>query len=264
MAFEEISQVVPWLESAVDMGIDPWAEQAFEPRLFKAHLEWHRIPKGGRYITAFRAPDAVLVSFYQFFENWFFEAGSISIDTFAEEWFLEGTASGGYWDHLLSWAPRIAQKDVGESGVLALTYEDMVQVPDAVPRVVAGFLGLQISEAAMAKVVAQSSRAFMAAHADQFDEHLLRDRRDAFWGLPPGAISTKVQAASGAGADGGAAGAGDGAHIPAAKPVLSTATRALLDAAWQRQITPKLGFKDYAAFRASLPNPLGADRAGTV
>jgi hypothetical protein len=73
MAFEEISAVVPWIESCLDIGIDPDAEQRWSPRAFKAHLEWERIPKGGRYITALRDPKSVLPSFYRFFEGWFFE-----------------------------------------------------------------------------------------------------------------------------------------------------------------------------------------------
>ena len=237
LEFEEISQVVPWLESALDIGIDPEAEQQWQPRLFKAHLDWQQIPKGGRYITAFRNPASVLVSFYEFFEDWFFERGSISLDEFAQEWFLEGTASGTYWDHIVSWWSVIDHADV-----LALAYEDMVQAPDKVPALVADFLGLTLPDAVLAKVVAQSSREFMAANASKFDEHVLRAKRDPIWGLPTGGTSTKVRT-----------GTQD-------RPKISVETETRLDAAWSRIVTPRLGFDSYAAFRRALPNPLDVDR----
>ena len=37
MSFEEISNAVPWLETAADIGIDVGADQAASPRLFKTH-----------------------------------------------------------------------------------------------------------------------------------------------------------------------------------------------------------------------------------
>ena len=235
MEFQEISCVVPWLESAVDIGIDPDADQVWEPRVFKAHLEWGRVPKGGRYITAFRNPKSVLVSFYQFFEGWFFEPGTISLEDFAKHWFLKGTASGSYWDHIVSW-----HAVVSEPNVLALTYEDMVAQPDRVTAVVAGHMGLEVPEDVLAKVIAQSSRDFMAAHDTKFDEHVLRAMRDELMGLPAGGISTKVAAEN------------------RPKPVVSAEIQQQLDDAWAECVTSKIGFESYDAFRSSLPDPLGA------
>jgi len=37
MSFEEISNVVPWLETCEDIGIDVNGEQVTSPRLFKTH-----------------------------------------------------------------------------------------------------------------------------------------------------------------------------------------------------------------------------------
>lgn len=88
-AFEEISSVVPWLESAVDMDIDPGMPQTGGFRAFKCHLMYCDIPKGGRYITVFRDPATVLISFYRFFEGWWFEPGSITLDDFARELFIK-------------------------------------------------------------------------------------------------------------------------------------------------------------------------------
>ena len=234
MDFDEISEVVPWLESAVDIGIDPDADQQWAPRAFKAHLEWERVPKGGRYITAFRDPKSVLPSFYRFFEGWFFEPGSVGLDAFAREWFMAGTASGRYWDHVRSWAPHVTDENV-----LALTYEDMVAAPAAVPAVVASFLGLDLDADTLMLVTRQSSREFMSAHGRQFDEHLLREARDRAWGLPPDGDSRKVQ-------------------LAVTRSALDKQLAAELDALWKIEIEPHLGFRSNQAFRASLPDPLGA------
>ena len=67
--FEEISLVVPWLESAVDTGVDPEAEQAGGFRSFKCHLLHKNLPQGARYITVVRDPASVLKSFYNFFSG---------------------------------------------------------------------------------------------------------------------------------------------------------------------------------------------------
>ena len=48
MDFDEITRVVPWLEAALDMGLDLDAPQRAEPRAFKTHLAWDLVPKGGR------------------------------------------------------------------------------------------------------------------------------------------------------------------------------------------------------------------------
>ena len=55
MSFGEITQVVPWIELAHDLGLDIPGDQP-SPRAFKSHLSWHDIPKGGRYIVVMRDP----------------------------------------------------------------------------------------------------------------------------------------------------------------------------------------------------------------
>jgi hypothetical protein len=234
--FEEISLAVPWLETAHDMGIDPDADQEWFPRAFKAHLDWARIPKGGRYITAFRDPRTVLTSFYRFFEGWFFEPGAISIAEFAQDWFMAGTASGRYWDQVVSWWPAMERADV-----LALTYEDMIAAPQSVPAVVADFLDLEIPEEVLRLVVRQSSREFMASQVAKFDEHVLRQMKDADWGLPSAGSSAKVRR-------------------DASQQTLAADIVEGLDDLWRSEITSVLGFASYAELRAAMPNPLGVSR----
>src|SRR6476620_10468462 len=79
--FDDVSRVVPWIETAQDLGLDLDAEQRGEPRAFKSHLSYDQVPADARYIVSIRDPRDALVSAYRFFEGWFFEPGSIDIET---------------------------------------------------------------------------------------------------------------------------------------------------------------------------------------
>lgn len=227
MSFGEICEVVPWLGLAYDSGIDPLDQGGYEPRVFKTHLNWSRIPKGAQYIYVVREPVATLRSFYSFFEGWMFEPGSISVAEFAAEWFMAGTGSGSYWNFIVEWWPQLANDDV-----LAMTYEDMIaDSADAVRRV-ADFMG--IDDASTIEVaIRNSSRSVMADNADKFDEHVLRAARDPVMGLPSGGTSHKVRAES----------------APVEVP---EATIAALDAVWAEVVTPELGFVEYAEMAKAI------------
>ena len=54
--FDDISRVVPWIETAYDLGLDLDAPQRAEPRAYKSHLAWDVVPKGARYVVAVRDP----------------------------------------------------------------------------------------------------------------------------------------------------------------------------------------------------------------
>ena len=99
MDFGEITEVVPWIELAFDLDIDPEAEQVADPRAFKTHLNWDDVPKGGRHIVIFRDPEAVAVSLFRFMHGWFFENGSIPQDTYLRESFLGDGKGDNYWDN---------------------------------------------------------------------------------------------------------------------------------------------------------------------
>lgn len=234
--YTDISEVVPWLESAVDVGIDPSADQPGGFRAFKCHLLFRDLPKGGRYITVYRDPMTVLPSFFRFFEGWWFEPGSISIDEFALEMYVQGSAAGRHWDHLVEWWDRIEQSDT-----LVLCYEDMLLAPERVPPLIADFLGLSLEPETMSTIVKHCSRHYMVEHASLFEERLIRQHRDAYWGLPSGGDASKVAAAS-------------------APIVLERETVRALQKNWSDIVKPALGFNDYKTLRAALPNPLGVER----
>lgn len=224
MDFEEICVVVPWLESAWDMHIDPNDDQAWTPRAFKSHLDWERIPKGGRYINVLRDPVTTVASFHRFFEGYVIEPGAISVDDFLTGWLLDGSASGRLWDFIVSWWERR-----GDPAVLLLAYEDMLADPAKAVSAIATHIGIEGPDR-IAVAIARSSREFMAAHASQFDDHVFRAATDHRMGIPAGGTSAKVQPTP-------------------TKAVLSDAAVAILDQVWAADVEPRIGVGSYAELR---------------
>jgi len=235
MDFDDISRVVPWLETSYDLGIDLYAPQRGHPRAFKSHLNWHEVPKGGRYIISIRDPKDVLVSGYRFMEGWFFEPGSISIEEHARNGFLD-PEKRSYWKHLRSWWEERQRADV-----LLLSYEAMRRDLALTVQTVAAFIGITLDDELFELVMEQSSLPFMLAHKDKFDDRLMREHSEKHANLPPGSDSAKVRVG------------GVGQH----RYELPAALSAELDQIWQEEIEATLGFSSYQALCATLP-------AGTI
>lgn len=224
MDFDEITEVVPWLELAHDMDWDVNADQVATPRAFKSHLRWDEIPKGGRYIIVLRDPVDAMISLYRFLEGWRFEAGTVSIEEFAD-YYIERPDSDGYWGHLSSWW---RQRD--RSDVLLFSFEGLkADLPGTVDRV-ADFIGVPDDPDLRALATKQASFEFMKAHDRQFDDHLQRAFRDPACGLPADGVATKVST--------GKVGAG--------KPLINDGIRTKLDARWQAVMTDEFGLGSYA------------------
>ena len=228
--FGEITDVVPWLEMSYDLGVDNYAPQKATPQCFKSHLSWNEIPKGGRYIHITRNPEAVLLSFYNFFDGWFFETGSITLDEFTEELFLQGTSSGLYWNHIIEWWPQRERPDV-----LFLCYEKMLENPENLIHTIADFMQIKLDRELLNITLEHSSVSYMRKHVSQFDDHPLKQKLDPVCGLPEGGSSSKVS-------------------IPGdkkIKPVISEEMKHKLNQKWQEVITPKIGLESYQALLLS-------------
>jgi hypothetical protein len=230
MDFDDISRVVPWIETAVMLGLDLDAPQRAAPRGFKSHLPWPAVPKGARYIVALRDPKDALISMHRFMEGWFLEPGAIGVGEFAGGWMAR---QGGrdYWSHLVSWWEQRDNPDV-----LLLSYEQMSADPPGTIRRVAAFCGLPLSEERLALTLERTSLPFMLAHKDRFDDAMMRRASEVHCGLPPGSDSAKVRQG------------GVGGHTR----VLPPETAAALDARWAEAVAPVTGFPDYAALEAAL------------
>jgi hypothetical protein len=232
MDFAEITDVTPWIEIAYDYGWDLEAEQVADPRLFKSHLAYDQVPKGCRYIVSLREPGAAFVSFFRFMENWFVEEGSISLEEMAHwRWRTRPLDEAGFWHHLNSWWE---QRD--NPAVLLLCFEEMVRDLPGTVRRVAAFMGIPLDDELFDIVVHQSSREFMLAHKEQFDEVHMRRRGQEIAGLPFDSEASKVTA-----------GAGDSGRYR-----LTPLLRSELDEIWREQVESRWGLRDYDALRAEL------------
>lgn len=228
MDFDDISRVVPWIETSTDLGIDLDGEQKANPRAFKSHLAWDAVPKGGRYIVSLRDPKDAFYSGYKFMEGWFFEPGTISPEDFLETPLL---SPNEYCAHLVSW-----WRHRDDANVLLLAYEHMKADLTGTIRRVADFIGIELDDELLAMTQEHASLDFMLAHKDRFDDSLMRTRSEKVCGLPPGSDSAKVRKGE------------VGGH----KEKLSPEVLAKLDAIWQREVAEVIGFKDYASLIAEL------------
>ena len=231
MDFDDISRVVPWIETSTDLGIDLDAEQRAEPRAFKSHLGWDQVPKGGRYIVPVRDPGDALVSAYRFMEGWFVEPGSISIEDHARQSFIRHEPGRGYWAHLVSW-----WEHRHDENVLLLAYEQMKVDLEGTIRRIAAFIDIPLDDELFEIVMRQSSLAFMTEYKDRFDDKLMRDRSEAVCGLPPGSDSAKVRAG----------------EVGSRKVELPSEIQAELDAVWLEEVTPTTGLESYDALLEAL------------
>ncbi len=231
MDFDEITEVVPWIELAHDTGLDLEAPQGAEPRAFKTHLSRDLAPKNGRVIFVVRDPVDSLVSFFHFFSGWVFEPGTVSIRDFALDFVFHGTGSGRYWEHLVSWWPKRLDADA-----LWLCFEDVVaDLPTAAARV-AAFLGLDPDHPAIEVAGRQASIDFMREHGSRFDDHLVRNARNAACGLPASGATSKVRR--------GKSGEG-GREVP--QEVIQ-----VWNQEWKRIVEPATGHGSYEALQRAL------------
>jgi hypothetical protein len=226
MDFDDISRVVPWIETAKIVGLDIEAPQRAEPRGFKSHLHCEALPKGAKYVVSFRDPKDAFVSMYRFMEGWFLEPGAVSLEEFAPHWLQNES----YFKHLVSW-----WNVRGEPNVLIFTYEAMTADPEGHIRRLAHFCGLPLDDVLLALTLERTSLAYMLAHKDRFDDAMMRAVSEDRCNLPAGSDSAKVRKG------------GVGGH----KSELPAEVAAAIDAKWAEVVTPATGFADYASLETA-------------
>ena len=228
MSFEEITEVTPWIEIADAFGWDLSADHSFSPRIFKSHMDYASIPKGGKYIVSFRNPLNQIVSFYRFMENWWFEETAVSLEEFAYEITLKEPESSGYFFHLGTW---LEQQE--NPNVLLLTYEGMLADFDSCLNRIAHFLQIDLDHELRRIVTKQSSRAFMLEHRTQFDEHINAQRFEALGLTKANPTTSKVTKGS----------------TDADRYVVSDVLQKKMEAAWTTTIGKTHGISTYRDLR---------------
>lgn len=235
MDFRDISEVVPWIEVAHDLGQDLDAEQKAEPRAFKTHFDGDSLPKGGRVVYVVREPISALVSFYHFNSGWFMEPGAMPLERFALEYVLGREGRFDYWSHLASWWPRLPGEDV-----LPLCYEDVVaDLPGTVARV-ARFIGVPEDADRLDVATRQARKSFMQQFPTLWEDERLRVYCNPAMGLPLEFKGTKVRA--------------DEAGRAGAEPLdaVTDAVRDAVAARWEEVVAGPTGCADYASLRRRI------------
>jgi hypothetical protein len=231
MDFDDISRVVPWIEMSPVLGIDLNSPQHAEPRGFKSHLSYKSVPKGARYVVSLRDPKDAFVSMYRFMEGWFLEPGAVPMEDFFEGWIKgRGPEGEGIWDHLVHWWDVRERPDV-----LLLSYRHLLRDPAGHIQHLASFAGLPLDEELLELTLEHTSRAYMLAHKDRFDDALMRGLSEELGGLPGDSDSAKVCAGHASHSD----------ELPAE-------LAARMDEIWAERVTPELGFESFAQLEGAL------------
>lgn len=224
MDFDDISRVVPWIETCLSLDIDINADQRAEPRGFKSHLPYDLIPKGARYINVIRHPVDATYSAFKFMEGWYLEPGTVSADEFA----LARLEDANYHKHFVSWWPH---RD--DDNVLYLVYEHMKEDLEGTIEQIAAFVDVDLDDELRAMTLEHASLPFMQQYKDRFDDAMLRRLTEETL-LPPGSDSAKVRAGK------------VGVHE------FSEAVIKKLDEIWQETVKPVTGFDSYETLIESL------------
>lgn len=223
MDFDDIYEVVPWIDVAPVLGMDLDADQRAVPRAFKSHNTWDEAPTGCRYIVSFRDPKDVAVSLHRFLEGWILEPGTVPLDEFVAAQMFNTEREYSYWTHASSW---LTQRD--NPDVLLLTFEDLKANLRGAVQHIAKFLELD-DEQRVDVAVEHATFEFMSTHAEPFSEPLLRAWVEEHVGIPADSDAAKVRQ--------GQVGANRNELLP------STADR--LDEIWQQTIGAEHGWPTY-------------------
>ncbi|CAM9293797.1 unnamed protein product [Choristocarpus tenellus] len=171
MDFDDIIQVVPWPHLTQQIGLDTNAEQLGEPRCFKSHQRLAAVWRGARYIAVVRDPVSVIESWWAFnSEKKHPSTLTGTIDDFVEHPIVmeEMLFGANIWDYYNEfWICRNVPQ------ILFLVFEDMVKdLRGTLPKI-AAFMGLVRDDAFLDTVAEASSKQFMMAHSEKFDESWL-------------------------------------------------------------------------------------------
>ncbi|KAM6301521.1 sulfotransferase 1 family member D1-like [Aegotheles albertisi] len=150
---------VPFLEMTVPKmpsGVEQ-LEKTPSPRLVKTHLPVHLLPtsfwdKGCKVIYMARNPKDVVISYYYFYQMAKMHPDPGTLGEFLEDFMSGKVAYGSWYEHVQGWWKKKQEKQV-----LYLFYEDMKKDPQREVKKILQFLGKEVSEGTVAKILHYTS-----------------------------------------------------------------------------------------------------------
>ena len=237
--FEDQLQVITWIEASERVhGIDPASKpQPASPHIFVTHLPFPLLPSGGKKIYCFREQKDAVLSAYYFYDSKFSLRGRVSMSIFADV-FLERTER--HLNELLLWWEHRHENDT-----LLLFFGDLLEDHTGCVCRIAKFMGVDLDEDAIARVVHTTTHAEMVRHHSKFSSrrHTIMVAKKI--GEEPPSQSEFVGRVR---KDGGKSGEG--------KQKLPVEVQQRIDQMWQEIVTSKLGFKNLQEMREAWRNEL--------
>jgi hypothetical protein len=160
-----VNEVSPWFERDLAIGTRTAADLAAieGSRIYKTHLTADWVPRGARSVAVVRDPRDVAVSYYHLYRDYLAFTGDF--DAFFAR-FMSGRLQYGSWfSHVAGWRARAAR----DPATLIVRYEDIVRDRARAARQLAGFVGLDPSDAVIGRVAELTSFEAMKARESQFD-----------------------------------------------------------------------------------------------
>ena len=237
--FEDQLQVVTWIEASERVhGINPASKpQPASPHIFVTHLPFPLLPSGGKRIYCFRDQKDAVLSAYYFYNSKFSLKGRVSMPIFASV-YLERVER--HLNELLLWWEHRHNSDT-----LVLFFDDLMEDHAGCVRRISKYIGVDLDEDAVARVVHTTTHAEMVRHHSKFSSrrHTIMVAKKI--GEDPPSQSEFVGRVR---KDGGKSGEG--------KQKLPVEVQQHIDQLWQEIVTAKLGFKNLEVMRESWKREL--------